>query len=281
MNPNLISVVVPCFEQAQFLEEALESVFQQIHTDWECIIVNDGSTDDTEKIARQWQLKDYRFKYLYQENQGLSTARNTGVKRSNGKYILPLDADDKIAPNYLELALKTFLKKPHVKVVYCRAIKFGLVNEYWHLKSFSLEALSKKNMIFAAAVYRKEDWERVGGYDTEMKYGWEDWEFWIAILKNGGDVEQLKMNGFYYRIKEKSMLTTIDSKQSKYLLEYVSVKHADFFVRYYGSFIEMSRKNEERESNFLNTLKSKKFVLDLFFKTFFGFSIFSTIKKTE
>lgn len=281
MNANLISVIIPCYNQAQFLEEALESVWRQTYKYWECIIVNDGSVDSTKEIASQWQLKDQRFKYVYQENQGLSKARNTGISRAKGKYILPLDADDKIAFSYVELALKTFLEKPGMKIVYCKAIKFGLVNEDWRLKAFSLEELSKKNMIFSAAVYKKEDWERVGGYDSLMKYGWEDWEFWIAILKDGGEVEQLGINGFYYRVKKESMLTNIDNKQSKYLLEYVSVKHADFFVRYYGSFVEMKRKNQEIEAKFLRTLKSRKFVIDLFCKTFFRFSIFNTFKKIQ
>ncbi|HEU4496898.1 MAG TPA: glycosyltransferase family 2 protein, partial [Flavobacterium sp.] len=97
-----MSIIVPCFNQSQYLGEALQSVSEQTYTDWECIIVNDGSPDDTEEVSKEWCEKDARFKYLYKENGGLSSARNAGIAVAGGEYILPLDADDKIAPEYAE-----------------------------------------------------------------------------------------------------------------------------------------------------------------------------------
>lgn len=94
MSQPLISIIIPCHNQAQYLDESLESVVNQTYQNWECIIINDGSTDDTEKKAENWLQKDSRFKYIYQENEGVSTARNKGIENSFGIYIQFLDGDD-------------------------------------------------------------------------------------------------------------------------------------------------------------------------------------------
>lgn len=110
MNP-LVSIIVPCYNQAQYLPEALQTVLEQTYQNWECIIVNDGSPDNTELVAKEWLAKDSRFKYIYKENGGLSSARNVGIENSKGEFILPLDADDKISNNYLEECVLKFKKQ--------------------------------------------------------------------------------------------------------------------------------------------------------------------------
>ncbi|GHA49330.1 hypothetical protein GCM10007103_32680 [Salinimicrobium marinum] len=276
---SLCSIIVPSYNQAEFLKDSLNSVLEQSYSNWECIIIDDGSEDDTSIVAKKWCEKDVRFRFFSISNGGLSNARNFGIAQAEGIFILPLDADDKISPEYLELAIKAFEETPELKLVYCLAAKFGKVDEPWSLPPFSLINLSRKNMIFSSAVFKKDDWVKIGGYDLSMRYGWEDWEFWISLLKNGGKVEQLNITGFFYRIRENSMMTQINHNKAKYLLEYLSVKHADFFVRYYGSFNELDKKNLRNKQNFISTLKSEKFVLDLFCKTFFGFTIFGTYKQ--
>ena len=204
MNTPLVSVVVPCFRQGKYLSEALQSVLDQTYQNWECIVVNDGSPDNTEEIAAGWIKKDDRFKYLYQENSGVSSARNTGIAHSKGEYILPLDADDKISAEYIEKAVEAFHQSPELTLVYCEAEKFGKESGRWNLAPFSLYTMSRKNVIFCSALYKKKDWERVGGYDVKMSAGIEDWEFWIALLKDGGKTKKLDFTGFYYRITNNS-----------------------------------------------------------------------------
>lgn len=274
----LISVIVPCYKQAEYLDEALQSVLDQTYTNWECIIINDGSPDNTEEIAKKWIEKDNRFHYLYKENGGLSSARNTGIAIAKGRFILPLDADDKIASNYVDLAIHAFSEDISLKVVYCKAEKFGNESGIWFLPSFSLYNLSRNNLIFCSAFFRKKDWELVGGYDINMVYGWEDWEFWISILKKGGNVKCLDGVGFYYRIKSNSMLKMINKESEKKILNYLSIKHADFFVKHYGSFLEMNQKSIGEKNTNERNLKSKKFVIDVFCKRFFGFAIFGKYK---
>ena len=110
MNP-LISVIVPCYNQAQYLDECLQPVLDQTYTDWECIIVNDGSPDHTEEVAKKWLEKDNRFRYIYKENGGLSSARNAGIREAKGEWIQFLDSDDKINTISFELLTKIIAEK--------------------------------------------------------------------------------------------------------------------------------------------------------------------------
>ena len=266
-HDKAVSIIVPCYNQAQYLDEALQSVLDQTYQNWECIIVNDGSPDTTEEIANQWVKKDSRFIYLKKENGGLSSARNFGIEQAKGEYILPLDADDKIAPKYVALAVHALEEDVSLKVVYCKAEKFGDEIGMWNLQQFSIYDLCLFNMIFCSAFFKQKDWKLVGGYDENMIYGLEDWEFWIAILKNGGNVKCLEEVGFYYRIRENSMARMIDNKQRDYAERYVFQKHAEFYKLNYDFLNDKIKLIEYK-------LKSEKFVINLFAKMFFGFKFF-------
>ena len=280
MKEPKISIIVPCYNQAQYLGEALQSVLDQTEKDWECIIVNDGSPDDTAQVALDWVKRDERFIYIFKENAGLSAARNTGIEKAKSKLILPLDADDRIGTEYISRTLEAFRIKPDLTLVYCRAKKFGIEEGIWNLSDFSLFNLSRNNLIFPSGIYKKDDWKKVGGYDPKMIYGWEDWEFWISLLKNGRKDKRLDYTGFYYRIKNESMLKSIDSEKEKYLLEYLSIKHVRFFVRFYGSFKSLELEMNRNKADFERKIKNKKFILKLFIKTFTGVSL-QRIKKKK
>ena len=273
MNP-IVSIIVPCYNQAQYLDECLNSVLDQTYPNWECIIVNDGSPDNTEEVAKKWTNKDERFKYLYKTNGGLSSARNEGIKNAVGTLILPLDADDKIANIYCELAINALVKNSSLSLIYANSEKFGLVNEIWDLPEFSIEKLATENLIYCSAFFKKEDWERVGGYDENLMQGLEDWEFWIAILKKGGNVIKLKETCFYYRIKETSMITSLKDENKKRIFDYISIKHADFFVQHLGSFFKLQEKINTLERNSFKNVTSKRKALKTFIKCFFGINFF-------
>lgn len=102
---NLVSVIIPCYNQGEFLDETLKSVLSQTHTNWECIIVNDGSSDDTQEIAKKWTAKDDRFIYLDKENGGVSSSRNLGIEKAKGDFIQFLDADDLLADNKIAISI--------------------------------------------------------------------------------------------------------------------------------------------------------------------------------
>ena len=136
-------------------------------------------------------------------------------------------------------------------------------------------------MIFCSAFFKKSDWEKTSGFDVNMIYGWEDWEFWIVLLKNGGKVIKLEQSCFYYRIKEDSMLTSIDKSKGDYLLKYLNVKHADFFVEHYGTFQDLNRETILLQETYKQQMDSEKYVIDIFCSKFFGFSVFGKYKKNR
>lgn len=231
MNP-LVSIIVPCYNQAQYLPEALQTVLEQTYQNWECIIVNDGSPDNTELVAKEWLAKDSRFKYIYKENGGLSSARNVGIENSKGEFILPLDADDKISNNYLEECVLKFKNNQNVSIVYGEAIKFGAVNHTWNLSEFNYENLLHNNMIYCSAIFKKNDWDTVGGYDEQMKFGFEDWEFWIRMLNHDSIVLKCKEAIFFYRIKNHSMITVLRANLdlTNEIRKYIYDKHRDKYT---------------------------------------------------
>jgi len=250
----LISIIVPCYNQAHFLDECLQSVINQTYKHWECIIVNDGSPDLTEKVSSKWIKQDSRIKYIYKENGGLSSARNAGIEIAKGEWILPLDADDIISPSYLYLASKKF--NNHYDLIYCNAKLFGSVNSDWILKDYSLENLALHNIIFCSSFFRKDSWLRIGGYDENLRSGLEDWDFWISLLKNGGAVYKIPDVCFYYRIKEISMAINLNNSLNKdYTLKYIYKKHSDFFIENLETFEKYISYKEE----LIRITKSKRY----------------------
>lgn len=233
-----ISIIVPCYNQAQYLEECLQSVLDQTYNSWECIIVNDGSPDNTEEVALEWCVKDTRFRYIEQQNGGLCSARNAGISIAEGEWILPLDADDKLGVDYLKLSVNAIYNNPDVGLVYCNAMLFGEENSFWYLEDYSIERLLAYNIIFCSALYKKEDWLEAGGYDLNLKAGREDWEFWINILgKTRKKVIKLDYIGFFYRRKKGSMDYNLnrDKEQLKLIRNYVYEKHKDIYMEYFGT----------------------------------------------
>lgn len=239
---KLVSIIVPCYKQAHFLEESLQSVINQTYNNWECIIVNDGSPDNTQEVAGQWCDKDDRFKYIYQKNSGLSSARNTGIKESNGEFILPLDADDILHMELLAKLVPALEEDDKLGVVSCYSSFFeGNISNIIHRTKpvgTTYHALLFENIMIATSMYRKKSWQRVGGYDEQMKNGFEDWEFWIAITKGGLEFKFIEEYLFYYRKSKKSMLTDTLEHHRIFNLEYVFKKHKELYVKHFDNSME-------------------------------------------
>lgn len=202
-NP-LVSVIIPSYNSGAFVESTLNCVISVSYPNWECIVVDDGSTDNSLQIINNFCKGDSRFKVVQQPNSGPSVARNTAIAHSNGKYILPLDADDLISDSYIGKAVEILEARPNVKVVYALAEKFGRRKGFWHLPEYSFRSLLFENMIFCTALYRKEDYLKTRGYDPLLRKGREDWDFWLEMLKTGGDVYRLPEVHFYYRTHKTS-----------------------------------------------------------------------------
>jgi len=186
-NPK-VSIVIPTYNRADFLPKAMQSVLNQTYRDWEMIIVDDGSTDNTEEVVKGYKESGIRY-IAHKSNLGISAARNTGIKNSKGKYIALLDSDDEWFPEKLSCQMKIFQEKD---------LKYGVVCTSGYMikddKVISVKAIPNdlddfykiflfKNVIWSSSVLiRKECFEKLGLFDEHLK-SCEDWEMWIRISK--------------------------------------------------------------------------------------------------
>jgi glycosyltransferase involved in cell wall biosynthesis len=235
-----ISVIVPCYKQSHFLDGSLQSVLDQTYLNWECIIVNDGSPDDTESVAKQWCEKDDRFKYIFKENGGLSSARNSGIKIASGVYILPLDADDLLHVHYLTKLAPVLDLNQEIGIVSCYTSIFrnnisNIIDEL-KPKGDQVKNLLYQNQLVATSLYRKSLWIDVGGYDESMKKGFEDWEFWIASTKLGNFYKIIPEFLFYYRKATESMLVNTIKNHFEDNKEYIIKKHKELYIADFDNY---------------------------------------------
>ena len=251
-NQPLVSVIVPCYKQAHLVSQTLDSVLNQSYKNWECIVVNDGSPDNTSEVVNKYVSKDSRFHLLEQENQGLAMSRNNGIRASNGKYILPLDSDDLIEPTYIEKAVKYHEENPDTKVVYCKADRFDQKSEVWNLEPYSFEKELWQNCIFCTAMYKRSDYEKTSGYNPNMKGGYEDWDFWLSLLNEDSIVIQLDEILFHYRFKKNSMVSK-SNQMKPVLFRQLYLNHKEKYEPYCENIIyyhDMASKMER-----LNNIK--------------------------
>jgi glycosyltransferase involved in cell wall biosynthesis/Tfp pilus assembly protein PilF len=222
----LVSVVIPCYKHAHFLPEAVESVIAQTFSDWEIIIVNDGSPDNTNEVANRLIAKypDKRMRLIEKANGGLASARNVGFKAARGKYVLPLDSDDKIKPPLLEKLVPVLDKHPEVGWVYTYIHHFGDIDTEWPQPDFDRTRLIwKENICVCCSLCRKAMWEQVGGYNEQV-LGYEDWDFWVGCAEYGWNGFCVHEPLFLYRKHGRSMLTDGD-KMREGLIAHIVVNH--------------------------------------------------------
>jgi len=238
-----VSVVVPCYNQGKYLKETLASVHSQTFSDWEIIIVNDGSNDvETKELLAG--LIAPRVTIIHTENNGVAAARNTGIKASKGAYILPLDADDLIEKDYLKYAVACLDADEALKVVYCNAEYFGDEKERIRLPDYEAKKMLQQNLIFCTALYRKSDWLKCGGYDEEFLTGWEDWEFWLRLIDDESQVNKLQGVHFFYRIKKQSRNTALQDESLQQAEQQLYSKHIELYRKFYPNPISLVRNYE-------------------------------------
>lgn len=195
-----VSIIIPCYNQENYIEESITSALNQTYPNTEIVCVNDGSTDNSGEIIKKFAEKYKNIVFFDEtENKGLVFARNLAIEAAQGEYILPLDADDKIDATYVEKAIKILEENPKVGIVYCRAKLFGSKNKIWKLPDFSKEEILYANSIFCSAMFRKSDFQKAGGYKTCMSLGCEDWDLWLTFIEMGFEAYRIDETLFFYR----------------------------------------------------------------------------------
>jgi glycosyltransferase involved in cell wall biosynthesis len=199
--------VIPCFNHGEFLSQAVASVTNLGRNDIEAIVVDDGSTDERTR-AEMDRVAAQGIKVIRQQNKGLAAARNAAIAGSEGEYIFPLDADDRLRAGWIEQGIDILDSNSKVGVVYGDAECFGTRNGRWKTGPFGLDQLLYQNCIHASALYRRVIWEQNGGYDGTMPVqGLEDWDFWVGAAEHGWEFAYIPEVFFDYRQSAGSMIT--------------------------------------------------------------------------
>lgn len=201
-SSSLVSIIIPTYNYGHFLADSLGSVLAQTYPHWECIVVDDGSTDDTRQIVEGFAQSDSRIKYLYQDNAGLSAARNTGLRHAKGSYLQFLDADDLLERRKLELQCAFLEDNPDTGIVYgdvryfpdndrnLRLSSRDGLNELWMPKvsAFGTDLLKHlinyNIMVVSAPLVRRKVVDAVGFFDEALA-SFEDWDYWLRCAFAG------------------------------------------------------------------------------------------------
>jgi len=250
---DLVSIIIPCYNQAQYLEEAVQSAIDQTYPDMEIIIVNDGSPDNTQEVAEELQKKySEKIKIISQKNSGVSEARNNGIRNASGNYIIALDADDKLHKTMVEKSIKT-LKQYDADIVYGGYQGFGIsdrVNMWTPFEqTYPLYAMPCAQL----ALTKKKVWKVTGGYNTNMKEGYEDWEYWVNAYKHNMKFVHIPEKLYFYRIKEESRDTNAVKKDT-YLRSKIVMNHSELYTTH-------------QVENSIETIKETEDLAELYFYT--------------
>lgn len=257
-----VSVVIPCYNDKDYISETLDSVLNQTYQDFEVIIVDDGSNNETKDVLNN--INHLKVSILKQKNGGLSNARNNGFKKARGEYVLTIDSDDTFEKNFLEKAVAILDKKESVTAVssYCNIFmgNHNVITKH-NPKGGGLNNFLFDNNSTSFALIRKSSWKRIGGYDESMLKGFEDWEFWISMTKSGGYIYMIEEYLFNYRHKKISMSKDSKTNYREINLKYIYNKHADVYSNHFSELVcflsDLAARNKRNEIKYKTSIDFK------------------------
>lgn len=222
-----LSIIIPCYSEGPWLSEAITSALATDYHPLEVVVVNDGSSDEaTLKELNRWRSSE-NVRIIDQENGGLARARNRGIQESHYDFVLPLDADNQLLPEYGRLGVEWLTAHPETDIFYSDVQHFGGQDRIHRVYPFTLQRLMMYNYIDACAVYRKSLWEQIGGYDPDMPaMGIEDWDFWLRAGLAGASFYHHPFPLYRYRVRPDSMISATTAPKIGALKSYLNKKYA-------------------------------------------------------
>jgi hypothetical protein len=226
-----VTVVIPCHDDGSYLLEAVASVECVPAPVYEIVVVDDGSRDPG-TLRTLTYLEKLGYLVVHQENRGLAAARNTGIELAHGRFVLPLDADNRVRPEYLTRAIEVLEAAPEVGVVYADAQFFGERHGRRVMGSFDVQKLMGSSYIDACAMFRRRAWEDVGGYDTTLPVmALEDWDFWLAIAEHGWRFHYIPEVLFDYRVRRGSLVSLVEVPENRRdLIRHIVSRHPGLYA---------------------------------------------------
>jgi glycosyltransferase involved in cell wall biosynthesis len=229
-----VSIIIPCYNHGKYIEETLQSIDRITDKNiYEVIIVNDGSTDEYTNTRLKEFSKTGLYKIIFQENQGVCVAKNTAIANARGEYILPVDADNLLRPEFIDEGLKIFEKNENIAVVYSDYHLFGDKEGVNVSGPFNLQKLMLYNFIENCSIYKKTMINEIGGYDVFLtRIGVEDWELWLRAAFKGYQFHYINQPLFDYRVLATSRQRNLNASKKK------ANTYTDYFIEkfagYYG-----------------------------------------------
>lgn len=264
-----VSVIIPSYNLGRYLPETLASLDAQTFQDWECLIVENGSTDGSLSIVTKACASDLRFiPVVFQENVGVAAARNRALELAEGEYILFLDADDLIEPGYMEAAVKALDADPSLNVVYGKSDRFGAETS-WDLPPFSLDTMLARNCLYISCFFRRA---QAPAFDPAFKAGFEDWDFWLSLLESVDEpkVLQLPELYFHYRTRRSSRNRGVTDSALLEIRRRLWEKHKALYSKYFCNPLE-TVEYKRLESSFRKASRwSLAWKLRLLYRKIFG-----------
>ncbi|MCX6272270.1 MAG: glycosyltransferase family A protein [Bacteroidetes bacterium] len=225
----LISIVIPCFNYGAYLLETIKSIDDQTFRDFEVIVVDDGSKEEyTRSVLKKLESREIRV--IYQGNSGPAAARNNGIQHSSGKYVLTLDADDTLEPEFLQKTLALFDTGSDIIGASSFVRQFGANTGIIRCKGGTVAGFVGDCPV-VAALFLKSRWQEIDGYDETMRLGYEDWEFWIRFLAPAGRIAIVSEPLLNYRVKPGSRVDQSKSNRVQ-IMEYMLYKNREIYTKY-------------------------------------------------
>jgi glycosyltransferase involved in cell wall biosynthesis len=197
-----VSIIITCYNLGAYLEEALDSALAQSYTDFEVLLIDDGSTEQATIELIDRLPPNPRLQVLRTANQGVCRARNYGISIAKGAYILPLDADDRIHPKYLERAVAVLEENPSIGFAGCHYRLFEDYQSVYTPNHYQLPDLLVENVVPITSLFRRVAWEQVGGYFPDIAI--EDWDFWLSLIEHGYSGTVIPEVLFEHRMRTRS-----------------------------------------------------------------------------
>ncbi|MBF0268031.1 MAG: glycosyltransferase family 2 protein [Alphaproteobacteria bacterium] len=226
MSEPVVSIVIPCYNGGADLPETLASLERQTFKDFEVILVDDGSTDA--KTLAYLQSLPRHIRQIRQDNKGLPSARNHGMRAARGTYLLPLDCDDCLEPSFLADGLNALQNHPDVGFVFAQMRLTGDLQGETK-KCFNPFAQLFLNQLPYCLLMRKSVWEKAGGYDETFRLGYEDWEFNIRLIAQGQRAAAIDKPLFVYRVRAGGMLNSVSRSRHAQLWRAIQQKHPGLY----------------------------------------------------
>jgi glycosyltransferase involved in cell wall biosynthesis len=260
ISSNAVTVIIPCYNDGQYIMQAVQSIYNQTVLPESIIIVDDGSNNQTQAILKK--INHPLITIIRQENQGVSVARNSAIALAKTEFIVNLDADDYYEPTFIEKALLILVKNKNIGMVssYYRTMNDTNQGKLFKPLGGTITDFIVINNSSSNAMFRKICWETIGGFDEKMRAGYEDWEFWIAITKNNWSMRIIPEILSHYRIKKSSRDRTALINHDFELRQYIFNKHKEVYLsnfEFYSS--ELLRQNSLLRTSVKNAKESLEF----------------------